>query len=134
MFILRNRFCRFSLGIVEQIGLPCGGERATAVPLDLAWGAHGAFDRHVSLHRFDDPESCLDSSIRLEEPPPAVEIPLLADGPGVTIDLRSVFDRGNDAGPHFREFGHGTDPWIPPLGTDRQVGPAQVLKSAGHDS
>lgn len=109
-----------------EIDLLRGGEHVTAVPLDLAREACGAFDYHVSLHRFDDPETYLAYPIRLEEPLPTIEIPLLADDPDVTIDLQSVFDRCYDAGPYAREIDYGTDTLIPPLGTERQSWLARI--------
>jgi hypothetical protein len=109
-----------------EIDLLRGGEHVTAVPLDVAREACGAFDYHVSLHRFDDPETFLAYPIRLEEPLPAIEIPLLADDPAVAIDLQAVFDRCYDAGPYAREVDYGTDPLIPPLATERQAWLARI--------
>lgn len=116
-----------------EIDLLRGGEHVTAVPLDLAREACGAFDYHVSLHRFDDPETFLAYPVRLEEPLPTIEIPLLADDPGVMVNLQAVFDRCYDAGPYAREIDYGTDPLIPPLGIERRAWLAQVLQESGHD-
>jgi hypothetical protein len=64
----------------------------------------------------------------LEDPLPAIEIPLLPNDPDVTIDLQSVFDRCHDAGPYAREIDYGTDPLIPPPGTERQTWLARILQ------
>ena len=64
----------------------------------------GAFDYHVSVHCFDDPETFFVYPIRLEDRLPPVAIPLLPGDSPVTVDLQSVFDRCYDAGPYAREI------------------------------
>jgi hypothetical protein len=96
-----------------------GGEHTTAVPLDLAEGACGAFDYHVSVHPFDDFETFFVYPIRLADRLPAIAIPLLPGDPSVTLDLQSVLDRCYDAGPYAREIRYGEDPVIPPLQPDQ---------------
>ena len=65
------------------------------------------FDYHVSVHRFDDFESFFVYPIALEEPLPAIDIPLLPGDPPVTLDLQAVFNRCYDAGPYAREIDYG---------------------------
>jgi hypothetical protein len=113
--------------LVEIDLLRCG-EHVTAVPLDLASDACGAFDYHVSIHDFTDLETFYVYPIQLEELLPPVAIPLLAGDPPVTLDLQSVFDRCYNAGPYAHEIRYGEDAIIPPLEPERAIWAASVLE------
>ena len=78
--------------IWSEIDLLRGGEHVTAVRLDLAVEACGAFDYHVSVHDFDDLETFFVYPIKLEESLPPIAIPLCPATP-VILDLQAVFDR-----------------------------------------
>jgi hypothetical protein len=111
-----------------EIDLLRGGEHATAVPLDIARDACGAFDYHVSVHRFDDLETFFVYPIRLEGRLPTIAVPLLPGDPPVPLALQAVFDRCYDAGPYAREIGYGTDPLIPPLRPAQEDWAGRVLR------
>ena len=110
-----------------EIDLLRGGAHATAVPLGLLLEAAGAFDYHVSIHRFDD---FLVYPIRLEERLPEIVVPLLPGDPDVPIDLQAVFDRAYDAGPYRRRVRYAEADPILPLRPDRVEWAAEILKPA----
>ena len=111
-----------------EIDLLRGGTHSTAVPLGLLLEAAGAFDYHVSIHRFDRFEDFLVYPIRLEEPLPEIAIPLLPGDPDVPIDLQAVFDRAYDAGPYRRRVRYAEAEPVPPLRPDQAEWAAEVLK------
>jgi hypothetical protein len=107
-----------------------GGEHVTAVPLDVARDACGAFDYHVSVRPFDDLDTFHVYPIRLEDRLPPIAIPLLPGDPAVTLDLQAVFDRCYDAGPYAREVRYGVDVLIPPLDPDRAEWAGRIAGAA----
>jgi hypothetical protein len=111
-----------------EIDLLRGGMHATAVPLDEARASCGAFDYHVSVHRFDDLEMFFVYPIRLEDRLPTIAVPLLPGDPPVPLDLRAVFDRCYDAGPYAREVGYGADTLIPPLRPEQEAWAERILR------
>jgi Protein of unknown function (DUF4058) len=113
-----------------EIDLLRGGEHVTAVPLDLAVEACGAFDYHVSIHNFDDLETFFVYPIKLEESLPPIAIPLLPGDPPVTLDLQAVFDRCYNAGPYLREIRYGEDAIIPRLEPDQAAWAAKIVQTA----
>jgi len=113
-----------------EIDLLRGGEHVTAVPLDLARDACGAFDYHVSVHHFDDFETFFVYPIRLEDHLPSLAIPLLPGDPSVTINLQSVVNRCYDEGPYLREIRYGADAVIPPLRADQTAWTVGILGTA----
>src|SRR5262249_55870163 len=86
-----------------EVDLLRGGTHTSAVPRDLAEVKAGAFDYHVSIHRFDRPHDFFLYPIRLEQRLPVIAIPLLPGDPDVMLDLQAVFDRAYDAGPYAQE-------------------------------
>lgn len=112
-----------------EMDLLRGGEHTTAVPLDAARGACGAFDYHVSVRPFDDVDAFQVYPIQLEDPLPPIAIPLLPGDPPVTLDLQAVFDRCYDAGPYTREVQYGIDAIIPPLDPDRAAWACQAVRN-----
>jgi Protein of unknown function (DUF4058) len=113
-----------------EIDLLRGGEHVTAVPRDLARKACGEFDYHVSIHDFDDLETYYVYPIRLEEPLPAIVIPLLPGDTPATLDLQLVFDRCYKAGPYAQEIHYGEDAIVPPLDPDKAAWFAKILQTA----
>ena len=107
LFLRKQKELLASRVNLVEIDLLRGGEHATAVPLESALASCGAFDYHVSVHRFDDFESFFVYPIALEEPLPAIDIPLLPGDSPVTLDLQAVFNRCYDAGPYAREIDCG---------------------------
>jgi Protein of unknown function (DUF4058) len=128
LYVRKQRELLASEVHIIEIDLLRGGEHVTAVPLGEARAECGAFDYHVSVHRFDDLETYFVYPIRLEDRLPTIEVPLLPDDPSVPLDLQAVFDRCYDAGPYFREIGYGTDVLHPPLRADQDAWAARVLQ------
>jgi hypothetical protein len=113
-----------------EIDLLRGGEHVTAVPLDLARDACGAFDYYVSVHDFADLETFYVYPIRLEERLPPVAIPLLPGDPAVTLDLQAVFDRCFNAGPYLREIRYGEDTIVLSLDPVKAAWAAKIVRIA----
>jgi hypothetical protein len=114
-----------------EIDLLRDGDHVTAVPLQQARAACGAFDYHVSVRRFDDLETFFVYPIRLDDRLPLIDIPLLPGDSAVTLDLQAVFDRCYDAGPYLREILYGNDAIVPPLRPDRDEWAARTLQGQG---
>jgi Protein of unknown function (DUF4058) len=115
-----------------EIDLLRAGTHTTAVPLDNAIEACGAFDYHVSVHRFDDVETFFVYPISIGSPLPAIEIPLLPDDGSITLELQAIFLRCYDAGPYGREIQYGVDPVTPALRPDQEVWAANILRAAAN--
>jgi hypothetical protein len=97
-----------------EVDLLRGGVHTTAVPRDIAIERAGAFDYHVSVHRFDRPVDFLVYPIRLEDRLPGIAIPLLPGDPEVPLCLQAVFERAYNAGPYRRALSYGEESIIPP--------------------
>lgn len=110
-----------------EIDLLRDGEHTTAVPLYLAHEECGLFDYHVSVHRFDEPDTFYVYPVRLQDRLPAIGIPLLPGDADVTIDVQSVFDRCYHAGPYVREISYGVDEIIPSLAPELAAWAAGIL-------
>jgi hypothetical protein len=106
------------------------GQHTTAVPLEAARSECGAFDYHVSVRRFDVPETFFVYPVQLGDHLPPIEIPLLPGDAPITIDLQAIFDRCYDAGPYRREIRYGVDPIIPALREDKAEWSSRVLCAA----
>jgi hypothetical protein len=91
-----------------EIDLLRGGPHTTAVPAERARDVVGAYDYHVCIHRFDEWEDYVIYPIRLEEPLPAISVPLLPEDAPVEVDLQAVFTRCYEAGPYLREIDYGS--------------------------
>jgi hypothetical protein len=112
-----------------EIDLLRRGTHSTAIPRDLARAKAGAFDYHVSVHRFDRPNDFFIYPILLEQRLPVLAIPLLPGDPDATLDLQAVFDRAYDAGPYAREVDYGADPIVPRLRPDQAKWAAARIKA-----
>lgn len=119
-----------SVHLVE-IDLLRGGLHTTAVPLDRLQTQAGAFDYHVSVHRFDRFEEYVVYPIRLEEPLPEVEIPLLPGDAGVRIDLQALFDRAYETGPYRRRVRYAEERPVTPLRPEQAAWVAETLRDSG---
>ena len=76
-----------------EIDLLRSGTHTSAIPRNLAEEQAGPFDYHISIHRFDTPQDFLIYPIRLEEPLPAIGIPLLPGDDDVSLDIQPLFNR-----------------------------------------
>jgi hypothetical protein len=116
-----------------EIDLLRKGTHVTAAPRDLAREKAGAFDYHVSIHRFDRPQEYFVYPIRLEQRLPAIKVPLLPADPEVLLDLQAAFNRAYDAGPFRRRIRYGGDPIRPPLRPEQARWVESILKPAGQE-
>jgi hypothetical protein len=113
-----------------EIDLLRGGQHTTAVPRDRAIEQTGAFDYHVSLHCFSEPNRFYVYPIRLQERLPVIAVPLLPGDPTVTVDLQTAFDRSYNAGPFRREIDYRNETPEPSLSPEQQAWVRQVLDPA----
>ena len=110
-----------------EIDLLRGGEHTTPMSLErLHWKA-GAFDYHVSVHRFDQPDLFFIYPWKLEEPLPEIAVPLLPGDGDVLLDLQPVFTRCYDTGPYRRRVRYDPARLVPPLSAERVTWVRQVL-------
>ena len=98
-----------------EIDLLRGGEHTTAVRRDWLLGKVGAFDYHISVHRFDNLEDYFIYPILIHEPLPEIAIPLLPGDPDVALDLQPVFNRCYETGRYDRRVQYGELTLNPPL-------------------
>jgi hypothetical protein len=111
---------RSQVNLVE-IDLLRGGQHTTAVALAVLKKSVRPFDYHICIHRYYDPQHYFLHSLVLEEPLPAIDIPLLEADGVVRVDLQAVFNRSYDAGPYRYEIDYGLDPPGPAIATDRLI-------------
>jgi len=114
-----------------EIDLLRGGVHTTAVPLEPLTAQVGSFDYHVSVHRLDRFEDYVVYPIRLAEPLPEVEIPLLPGDSDVRIDLQALLDRAYDTGPYRRRVRYAEELPVPPLRTEQAEWVRMKLREAG---
>jgi hypothetical protein len=114
------------VGLVE-IDLLRGGLHATAVPLADARRQAGPFDYHVCVRRFPKPSDYEVYPIRLQNPLPAVAVPLLPDHPDVTIPLQPLMTRCYDTGQYLRRVRYDRPLPEPDLSPDQRAWVAERL-------
>jgi hypothetical protein len=114
-----------------EIDLLRAGTHATAVPLDRAVAAAGAFDYHVCVHRFDRFADFLVYPIQLESKLPVIAVPLLPGDPDVPLDLQAAFDRAYDEGPYDTAVHYDLATIEPPLRPEQQQWVKARLAAAG---
>lgn len=102
-----------------EIDLLRGGTHVTAVPKSRLVERCGAFDYHVSVHRFDQAGEFDIYPIQLTEALPTISIPLLPHDGVVEADLQSVFLRSYETGPYRREVDYSKVPPPPALSPER---------------
>jgi hypothetical protein len=110
-----------------EIDLLRGGEHTTPMALDRLQLKAGAFDYHVSVHRFDDPGRFYVYPWRLEVPLPEITVPLLPGDGEVLLDLQAVFTRCYDTGPYRRRVRYIASRLDPPLDAERTGWVKQVI-------
>lgn len=114
-----------------EIDLLRAGEHTTFPPRRRILKKTGPYDYHISIHRMDDLEDCLVYPIRLENPLPVIDVPLLPQDGAVSVDLQAVFTRCYDAGPYHRRIRYTEDSPVPPLSPDREEWAKRILEAAG---
>jgi hypothetical protein len=130
LYLRKQREVLASKVHLVEIDLLRSGEHTTSVPHRLAVEVCGNFDYHVCVHRFDSLEDYFVYPVWIEEPLPAVSIPLLPPDAEVTIDLQAVFNRCYDAGPYRRRVQYLSEPPSPPLPEDKTEWARRLLQAA----
>jgi hypothetical protein len=110
-----------------EIDLLRGGEHTTPMSLERLRKKAGAFDYHVSVHRFDKRNRFFIYAWRLEDPLPEIAIPLLPGDGEVPLDLQAVFNRCYDTGPYRRRVRYDPARIVPALDEKRTEWVKQVL-------
>jgi hypothetical protein len=126
----QNEILRSSIHLVE-IDLLRGGEHTTPMALERLQRKAGAFDYHVSVHRFDEPGRFFLYPWKLEVPLPEVAVPLLPGDGEVPLDLQAVFTRCYDTGPYRRRVLYDWTRLVPPLAAERAAWVQQLVDEDG---
>jgi len=113
-----------------EIDLLRGGEHTTPVFLDRLKRKAGAFDYHVSVHRFDQRGRFFVYPWQLAEPLPEIGVPLLPDDGEIALDLQAVLTRCYDTGPYSRRVVYDLARIVPPLEPTQTEWVEQVLQRA----
>ncbi len=114
-----------------EIDLLRGGPHTTAVPLARAREKAGAFDYHVCVHAFDNPEDYLVYPVLLVQRLPVIPVPLLPGDDPLPVDLQAVFDRCYDAGPYRQRLRYAGPVPPPPLSAEQAEWVSRVLREKG---
>jgi hypothetical protein len=117
---------RSAIHLIE-IDLLRGGEHTTPTSLEKIERKAGAFDYHVSVHRFDQPGRFFLYPWKIEDPLPEIAVPLLPRDGAVPLDLQEVFTRCYDTGPYARRVVYEANRLVPPLGPERMQWLTQLL-------
>lgn len=117
------------VNLVEIDLLRCG-PHTTAVPEARLRRKAPQFDYHVCIHRFDNLEDFFVHPIRLDEPLPTIQMPLLPEDGSVPINLQAVFNRCYEAGPYKRDINYQRDEPEPSLTPDQAAWVRELLKLA----
>lgn len=128
LYLRKQRELLESTTHLVEIDLLRGGTHTTAVPLELLAAKVGAFDYHISVHRFDKFEDFLVNPIILNERLPDVSIPLLPGDAEVSVSLQVVFDRSYDTGPYHRRIQYTGALPVPPLNADQAEWAARMIR------
>lgn len=131
LYLRKQREILYSETHLVEIDLLRGGRHTTAVPLAAALRAAGPFDYHVCVHRFDNLEDFYVYPVRLPDPLPEVDIPLLPGDGDVRLDLQAILNRCYDSGPYRRQVRYGRRALVPPLRPEQAEWANQVLRDRG---
>ena len=114
-----------------EVDLLRAGQHTTAVPKQRILMKAGPFDYHVSLRRFFDRfGDFYIYPIRLEQPLPKIDVPLLPEDEPVTVDLQAVFEQCYEAGPYRRRVRYSEDTPTPPLKEEQQAWATKLVQAA----
>jgi hypothetical protein len=119
LYLAKQREILGSAIHLVEIDLLRGGEHTTPMSLDRLRLKAGAFDYHVSVHRFDRRGRFFIYPWRLEDPLPEIAIPLLPGDGEVPLDLQAVFTRCYDTGPYRRRVVYEPARIVPALDKQR---------------
>lgn len=114
-----------------EIDLLRGGEHTTPMPLDRLRRKAGAFDYHVSVHRFDQPGRFYIYPWQIADPLPVIGVPLLPRDGEISLDLQAVFTRCYETGPYGRRVVYDVARIVPALSPDKAEWVRQVVRQKG---
>lgn len=114
-----------------EIDLLRAGEHTTPMSLERLQHKAGAFDYHVSVHRFDDYGRFFIFPWKLEDTLPEIAVPLLPGDGAVALDLQAVFFRCYETGPYRRRVRYDVSRLDPPLDAERTAWVKQVIDRSG---
>lgn len=121
--ILRSR-----VHLVE-IDLLRGGMHTTAVPRVVLEEKCGAFDYHVSIRPFDEPDEFLIYAWTLEAELPRITVPLLPGEAAVVVNLRAILDTCYDGRNYDRRVQYRKQKPMPPLARSQKAWAERILKA-----
>lgn len=113
-----------------EIDLLRGGEHTTPVARDRLQRKAGAFEYHVSVHRFDQRGRFFVYPWPLTEPLPVIGVPLLPEDGELPLDLQTVLQRCYDTGPYARRVVYDVARLVPPLPPQQTAWVQRVLQEA----
>jgi hypothetical protein len=113
-----------------EIDLLRGGEHTTPVLLDRLKRKAGAFQYHVSVHRFDQRGRFFVYPWQLADPLPVIGVPLLPSDDEIPLDLQAVLTRCYDTGPYARRVVYDPARIVPPLDPQQTAWVKQRLQEA----
>jgi hypothetical protein len=111
-----------------EIDLLRGGEHTTPMSLEHLRMKAGAFDYHVSVHRFDQHGKFFIYAWKLEDSLPEIAVPLLPGDGAVPLDLAAVFARSYDTGPYRRRVPYDPARIVPPLSAEKTAWVRRILQ------
>ena len=114
-----------------EIDLLRGGMHTTPMSLERLQHKAGAFDYHVSVHRFDERGRFYVYAWKLDSALPEIAIPLLPGDGGVPLDLQAVFARCYDTGPYRRRVRYDVARLDPPLDSERAAWAKRTIEGTG---
>jgi hypothetical protein len=119
LYLQKQREVLGSAVNLVEVDLLRGGQHTTPLSLERLRARAGAFDYHVSVHRFDQPGRYFVYPWRLEATLPQISVPLLPVDGDVALDLQAVFTRCYDTGPYRRRIVYDPARIVPPLDAHR---------------
>jgi len=113
-----------------EIDLLRGGEHTTPVLLDRLKRKAGAFQYHVSVHRFDQRGRFFIYPWQLADALPVIGVPLLPGEDEIPLDLQAVLTRCYDTGPYARRVVYDPARIVAPLDPQQTAWVQQRLQTA----
>jgi hypothetical protein len=101
------------------------------VPKHRAHESAGAFDYHVCVHRYDQPNEFEIYPFQLPQRLPAISIPLLPDAPDVRVNLQDLLNECYADGLYNRRIRYQQPIANPPLSDEQAKWAEQILREKG---
>jgi hypothetical protein len=115
-----------------EIDLLRAGNHTTLIPQARLLEAAPAFQYHVCVWRFDQPEDFFIYPFTLADRLPVLTVPLLPGDPPVLLDLQAIFTRAYDTGPYRRRVNYRSVGVVPALNDAWDAWVQQRLEASGH--